>query len=141
MFDTRGAQFDTLLAVYRGTSVPALGPVASNDDSGSGRTSRVMFNATAGAVYRIAVDGKNGETGVVTLNWRRAMNLGPVTRVGDTFQFELAGQMGDRYVIESSLDLVEWSLWQRATNSTGVVQISDPDLHSNPHQFFRARTE
>lgn len=65
---TSGSAFDTLLAVYQGTSVGALSAVASNDNSASGvTTSSVSFPVTLGAVYRIAVDGKSGASGSVTL--------------------------------------------------------------------------
>jgi alpha-tubulin suppressor-like RCC1 family protein len=56
--DTTGSSFDTTLGVYTGTSVSALTQVAANDNIGPGNTrSRVTFNATAGTVYRIAIDG------------------------------------------------------------------------------------
>lgn len=69
--DTVGSNFDTLLAVYTGTSVSALAAVASNDDlSSSSRQSRVTFAPVAGRTYRIAIDGWDAQTGsiVLTLN-------------------------------------------------------------------------
>ena len=70
--DTLSSSFNTLLAVYTGSSVSSLSPVASNDDvtPGSLLQSRVTFNATAGVNYMIAVDGFNGAIGsvVLTLN-------------------------------------------------------------------------
>ena len=47
-FTTFGSSFDTLLAVYTGTSVAALTAVASNDDYGNTVTSSVTFLAQAG---------------------------------------------------------------------------------------------
>lgn len=65
---TSGSAFDTLVAVYQGTSVGALSAVASNDNSASEFTaSSVSFPVTLGAVYRIAVDGKSGASGSITL--------------------------------------------------------------------------
>jgi hypothetical protein len=58
--------FDTVLAVYTGTQVSTLTLIANNDDSGDS-TSQVDFVATAGTVYRIAVDGYGGATGIVWL--------------------------------------------------------------------------
>ncbi|MHB8471132.1 MAG: PPC domain-containing protein, partial [Gaiellaceae bacterium] len=81
--DTSGSGFDTLLGVYTGSSVSALGLVASNDDvSGSNHTSAVSFTAAAGTTYMIAVDGYNGPssgqaTGPVTLNWSGATSAPP----------------------------------------------------------------
>ena len=71
--DTLGSSFDTTLAVYTGNSVSSLSFVASNDDYGTGHTSLVSFNASAGVTYKIAVDGYNGATGNITLH----VNLAP----------------------------------------------------------------
>lgn len=70
-FETTGSNFDTLLAVYRGTTVASLGAntVVSDDDSGGFFTSRVVFNAVAGVDYEIAVDGFAGAWGDVVLGW------------------------------------------------------------------------
>ena len=66
---TRGSDFDTLLAVYTGSTVSTLTPVASNDDDpDGGSTSAVTFTAQANKTYRIAVDGFNGEAGDITLS-------------------------------------------------------------------------
>jgi hypothetical protein len=63
--------FDSLLAVYTGSAVNALSEVESNDDEPAcpfGR-SRVVFPATAGLIYRIAVDGFGAAQGPVLLSW------------------------------------------------------------------------
>lgn len=65
---TAGSAFDTVLAVYTGSSVGALTPVAANDNRTTGVTdSQVTFQAVAGTVYRIAVDGKSGAAGNLTI--------------------------------------------------------------------------
>ena len=65
---TAGSGFDTVLAVYTGSSVGALTPVAANDNPASGGTAAaVSFQAVAGTVYRIAVDGKGATFGSVNL--------------------------------------------------------------------------
>jgi hypothetical protein len=68
--DTCGSAIDTLLGVYTGSAVSALTPVASNDDAGGECSpgSRVVFDATEGTVYRIAVDGKGGAVGAIDLH-------------------------------------------------------------------------
>jgi len=57
-FDTAGTRFDTLLAVYAGEKLGELIAVASNDDDGRLKTSRLAFTPVAGMTYSIAVDGK-----------------------------------------------------------------------------------
>ena len=66
---TEGSSFDTLLAVYIGSSVDSLTYVASNDEApGQAGSSRVSFEAVAGTVYQIAVDGWGGDTGTINLS-------------------------------------------------------------------------
>jgi len=65
------APFDTLLAVYTGSSVNALTPIASNDDFGSTpipQTSTLYFQAIPGTTYYFAVDGFAGATGNFTIS-------------------------------------------------------------------------
>ena len=68
--DTCSAEFDTLLAVYTGTELASLTPVASNDN-GAGECSpgsQVSFEAVTLTTYRIAVDGKEGAQGFFNLH-------------------------------------------------------------------------
>ena len=73
------AQFDSLLAVYSGTSVSALTRLASNDDANDATTdSGLCFQAVAGTTYAIAVDGYGGEKGAFDLDWGElALDTGP----------------------------------------------------------------
>jgi hypothetical protein len=69
-FHTDGSDFDTLLAVYQGSSLEQLDLVTANDDVGPDNpASEVSFDAVEGAHYYIAVDGYNGETGKLHLRW------------------------------------------------------------------------
>jgi uncharacterized repeat protein (TIGR01451 family) len=65
--DTKVSGFDTALAVYTGSSVSALVPIASNYTAGG--MSNLLFEAKAGTEYEIAVDGANGAAGSAILNW------------------------------------------------------------------------
>ncbi|HOB99511.1 MAG TPA: Ig-like domain-containing protein [Verrucomicrobiota bacterium] len=65
--DTTESSFDTLLAVYTGTTVSGLTLVAADNDSGGNLASRVAFSAVEGTVYQIAVDGMAGDHGDIVL--------------------------------------------------------------------------
>ena len=58
-FDTLGSTFDTLLAVYIGTSVDALTAIASSDDIEypTNLLSQLTFSGQEGVTYAIAIDG------------------------------------------------------------------------------------
>jgi hypothetical protein len=62
-FTLGGSRFNTLLAVYTGSSVSALTKITANDDIGPSASSRVSFHAVAGTEYFVAVDGRMGWAG------------------------------------------------------------------------------
>ncbi|MBN1444447.1 MAG: trypsin-like peptidase domain-containing protein [Planctomycetes bacterium] len=71
-FSTIGSDFDTLIAVYTGSSLASLVSVAANDDASAYwgvYQSRVSFEITEGTEYSIAVDGYDGEWGSIRLSW------------------------------------------------------------------------
>lgn len=71
--DTIGSTYDTVLAIYTGSAVGALTPVAANDNTTGDNNvgtinSRLTFTAQAGTTYQFAVDGKFAQTGLTLLN-------------------------------------------------------------------------
>ena len=70
-FTTTGSNIDTLLAVYTGSSVTSLTPIASNDDFNGTPQSAVTFNPQSGVVYYFAVDSPAGATGSIVFGWNQ----------------------------------------------------------------------
>jgi hypothetical protein len=69
---TTNSTFDTLLAVYTGSSVSQLTSVIANDDAYEGATngfSSLSLAVRSNQLYRIVVDGYNGASGVVFLTY------------------------------------------------------------------------
>jgi hypothetical protein len=81
---TAGSDFDTVLAVYRGSTL-----LAANDDHGGTPQSEVEFVALAGVTYDVAVAGAGGEAGNVVLS-RSHVPLGPRLVV-----IEVVDELGD----------------------------------------------
>src|SRR2546427_7055898 len=82
--DPFGSSFNTLLAVYPGSSVSALTAVASNDNSPNGgtTTSLVQFTAQQGTTYRIAIDGRNNAgTGASSGNYILTLQMLPTVLI------------------------------------------------------------
>jgi hypothetical protein len=71
---TEGSSLDTLLGVYRGTTISNLSLVVSNDDSTGGVWSKVTFAATSNTTYQIALDGYDGVTDAYEFNFNPAWN-------------------------------------------------------------------
>jgi hypothetical protein len=81
--DTCGSDFDSFLSVYTGSSLGALSPVATNDNSpgpNCPRTNRseLTFAASAGTTYRFMVGGVEFEQGNLTLRLSEALSAAPL---------------------------------------------------------------
>jgi hypothetical protein len=66
--DTFGSDFDTVLAVWTGSSLSTLSPVDCNDDTGPDFDSQVLFRAFRSTTYLIQIGGYQGESGNLELH-------------------------------------------------------------------------
>lgn len=69
--NTLGSNFDTVLAVYTGTALDALTPLACNDDGGIGvgLQSRISgLTVSAGTTYIVQAGGFSGDMGALQVN-------------------------------------------------------------------------
>ncbi len=82
--DSMGSGFPTLLGVYTGTSVGGLSSVASNLVGGGAFTNLVVFNAAAGVIYQIALDGVDGAGGAAVLRLEPFTSLPSFTNLFTT---------------------------------------------------------
>jgi len=143
VFDTAGSALDTLLAVYTGSQLNNLSVVAANHYGGVLLESRLEFYATAGTVYRIAVDGFDGAQWTYWLNWHSQIQprFLSIARVPTGTLVTLTGAAGDQYEIQTSSNLVSWTPLFSLTNATGTIQFTDPSATSLTHRFYRALLE
>jgi hypothetical protein len=144
---TDGSDFDTLLAVYTGTALTNLVPIASNDDVITNviATSYVSFSAVARTAYQIAVDGYDGEPGDIQLHivmpnvvWLDV----PHPVAGNSNQFNLTGVANKQYSILVSSNLFNWQPLTTVTvpnNTNGLVQFTDGPVTAFPRRFYRAQ--
>jgi hypothetical protein len=123
--DTDGSSFDTVLAVYigPGDSFNTLTNVACDDNSGlDGLDSMVRFQATAGTIYWIAVDGVTNHaptTGTVKLH----VNLGNPVSVADQPQSQAANSSSNASFTVSANGMTNYSYQWRfnGTNISGAT--------------------
>jgi hypothetical protein len=143
---TEGSSFDTLLGIYSGTAVSNLTEVASDDDIdplAGILTSAVTIDVQAGEVFQIAVDGYDGEAGLISLHVETILTrLGSPQRLADgRFQFTLTGPADRIYDVQASGNPANPDLWGRlalVSNTNGTLVIIDPVASSLSRRFYRA---
>ncbi len=69
---TSGSSFDTVLAVYVGSSLDSLDLVTCNDDQPASLTSKLKLKVYAGTTYYFQVGGYNGHSGELVFTLKKA---------------------------------------------------------------------
>ena len=110
--NTKGSGFDTVLAVYTGSSLASLRAVTSNDNAVTGvKYSQVDFTTTRGTTYYFAVDGKSGASGAITL-------AGSGT--------SLSGPSNDNF---TSASVVSGTTWKASGSNFNATRETDEPNH------------
>ncbi len=110
---TKGSNFDTLLGVYTGTAVNKLKIVAQNDQDAGLDTSRVVFRATKGITYQIAVDGYDRETGRIALK----ISIPGAAAAAPPAIANHAVPMSATAVDQALIEMIAWENTMRSKNS------------------------
>jgi len=139
--NTDGSTFDTVLAVYTGTGTTyaSLIPVACDDNSGAnGLTSALNFQASSGVIYYIVVDGVNGATGIVHLNYRLLipMILSQPAKT-NSFRFRVSATPSVDFTIQRSSDLRNWMSLLTTNSPSGVFDFLDETTWTWGSLFYR----
>lgn len=136
-FTTDGSSYDTVLAVYTGSSLLQLTEIASNDDQTEidplPLASKVVFPAVQGTTYYIAVAGFAAETGLILLNW--GSNSGPsndffadaeaLNGTTGTLTISNAGATVETHEANHNGEIHSGSLWYRFDSSNqGLLKLS-----------------
>ena len=141
--DTVGSDFDTVAALYRGDDLGALTPLASNDDSGGARTSRVSVRLARGQV-RFAIAGKNGAYGNLVVNWRfdadrpanddfaAARVVGGATGYVRGTNWGATSESGEPDLLGDSAGRSVWYRWVAPTAGLAVFDTFDVDPTCDP---------
>jgi hypothetical protein len=113
--DTVGSLYDTLLAVYTGSSISNLTEIASDDDSGGDYTSLVMFPTKSNLTYQIA--------GILT----------------NGFRLLLTGPTNITCALERSADLANWTSLQTNLVTSNPFEFWDTTASDASFSFYRTR--
>jgi hypothetical protein len=140
--NTDGSSYDTVIAVFtRMTNSPMLELLGCDNNGGlDGRDSALLVPVQAGKTNFIVVDGVNGGSGILRLNYSLVTPT-LLTALGNTpegaSRVRLTGRPGLRFTIQRSTDLQTWSSLVTTNTPSGVFDLIDssPGL---PGRFYRA---
>jgi hypothetical protein len=141
--NTDGSSFDTILAVYlpTGPGYENLQPIGCDNNSGlDGLDSRVSVQVQRHRTYLIVVDGVNGASGRVVLNYSLATpaSLRVVSSTAEGTLVRATGQKNGIFVIEASTNGGSWT--SLVTNKSSIGTFQYLDTRNAPGCFYRART-
>ena len=136
---TRTSDFDTILAVYKGTNLTSLIPVASNDDDPAhSPTSEVKFYASESTEYFIAVAGFGTSRGEFVLALNQSAGFSPRLQT-EWSQGKIVLNSIDApgtTLLESSTNLVDWEVID-TLSAADTFEVA-PSATS-PQRFYRLR--
>jgi hypothetical protein len=137
-WSTIGSDFDTTLAIYSGSALNSLTPVAGDNDSGAGGTSVARFNATSNVVYRVAIDARANGMGHIALSWNYiSARLAIRKNSNGTVQLNVSGSDGT-YTLQASSNLTSWATVGTVNVANGTASVSQPN--NTARRFFRLRS-
>jgi hypothetical protein len=144
---TEGSTYDTLLAVLglTATNQNSLQLLGCNDDINTASnilTSRLVVKVLAGTTNLIGLDGKSGQTGILHLFY----SLLPPTTVlplGKTAdganQLRVTGRPDLHFMLQSSIDLANWSTLVTTNALSGVFDFTDLTSTNDVSHYYRAQ--
>ncbi len=141
-FNTDGSSYDTVIAVYtRSTNGTLLQLACDNNGGLDGRDSALTVPVTLGRTNFLLLDGVNGATGTLRLNYS-LVTPSFLTPLGKTAQganrVRVTGRPGVKFTLQASANISSWSSLITTNAPTGTFDYVDTrSTNSNP-RYYRA---
>lgn len=151
LFSTLSAGQYSLTLLLNGLGRVAVSPRSNSYTSGQGIT--VTATPDAGQTFlgwsgdasglvnplSLTMNQSRYVTANFSKNPRLAIQSSPGAIASEGFQVVLTGAFGEVYSLQSSSNLLDWSLIATLTNSYGTVQFTDPFHTNSNRQFHRTK--
>jgi hypothetical protein len=136
--DTAGSSYDTVMAVFvRSTTNAGLSQIACNNDSATNvKTSSLIVPVQGGTTNFVVVDGVNGATGVLQLNYSMSTAV-TMTSFGG-YHFRISSRLAQSFTIQKSFDLKHWSSLLTTNSATGLFDFTDTSSPPDLTRYYRA---
>jgi hypothetical protein len=139
--NTDGSSYNTLLAVFVHTNATVPRMLACDNNSGlDGRDSSLSLQVAAGLTNLVMVDGVNGQTGTLRLNYTlvtpSAITLPDMS--GGTNIVRIATHAGARFSIQVSSNLLDWTPVLVTNSTSATFDYLDPVPPGSLQRFYKA---
>jgi hypothetical protein len=143
LLNTDGSTYDTVMAVFvrSATNSTVLQLVGCDNDSGTnGQTSSLSVPVQAGQTNFIVIDGVNGATGILQLNYSLATTtvLTPLGFTPQGFKLRVTGRPDLHFTIQASTNLIKWTSLLTTNAPSGVFEFVDTNSASSSRRNYRA---
>jgi len=134
--NTSGSSYETVMAVFvRSTTNAGLSQVACNHGT-NGQPSSLNVPVQIGKTNYIVIDGVNGATGVLQLNYSMGTPV-TITMLAAT-HFQVNTRPAQNFTIQRSTDLKHWSSILTTNSANGLFDFVDNTLPPDPNRYYRA---
>jgi hypothetical protein len=142
--NTDGSTYDTVMAVFRRspTNAAVLQVITCDNNSGTNHlTSSLTVPVSGGQTNYVLVDGVNGASGILQLNYSLATStIMAVTgrTLAGANQIQVNGRAGLHFTLQSSTNLTQWAPLITTTATNGLFNYTDLGSIGQPQRFYRA---
>ena len=141
--NTDGSSYDTVMAVFRRspTNSSVLQLLACDNNSGSnGLTSALSIPVVAGQTNYIDVDGVNGVSGILQLNYSLVTSaiIKAAGASAEGVHLQLLGRTNLHFTIQGSTDFANWTSLITTTSQTAVFDYIDTGATNLTRRYYRA---
>jgi len=142
--NTDGSSYDTVMAVFlrNPTNATLLTQVGSNDNGGlDGVDSSIVVPVTAGQTNAILIDGVNGASGTLKLNYSLMPKI-TLTLLGlkpqNQFGVRVTGRTNLNFSIQRSTNLTTWATILTTNSPTGLFDYYE-SVSGTVQRAYRAK--
>jgi hypothetical protein len=144
LLNTDGSSYDTVMGIFKRSPTNASVLLLLNCDNNSGtngRTSSMTVPVSGGTTNYILIDGVNGASGTLQLNYSLATST-ILTSAGRTLaganQIQVNGRVGLKFTLQASSDLVNWTSLLTTTTTNSIFTYTDLGSIGQSKRFYRA---
>jgi len=141
--NTDGSSYDTVVAVFRRnpTNATMLTQIGCNNNGGTdGQDSALTVPVTIGETNAILIDGVNGASGTLKLNYSLVPKVS-ISLIGVTAQnqqqLRVTGRTDLNFAIQRSTNLLSWTTILTTNAPSGIYDYFDPITPGQ--KFYRAK--